>query len=327
MKRIFTLLVIVFAAAAAYAQGFRSISVDGALTGVSVRGTPNELNVVVPQSFDLSAVKINAVPEEGAEIDGALPEDFSVNATQDITLKKADDSGSRTWHLTIRKVKPSPLPLTVEFAATGTTTAAWTPETVGWSYAGIDVSQKAVARYGTATVSFIAAFNEAPANVSYTLNSLSPGFEDGNQFDVDASADGTNWRNIRRFSGTETGVPTTATDYTTDLQTTDRYVRWVYVNRKVNLNLKKFSVAKATNNVSLSRPSVDQPSVFHQPAPGEIVFTQPATKAEVYNLLGKLTAVYDHPSGNISIADGTKGIVIVRATLNDGAIVDRKAVK
>jgi hypothetical protein len=244
MRKIFTLLLAVFAASAAQAQGFSSISVPGAYTDAGIRPGQPLIHFVVPNTFDRTNVAVQYTVEEGSELVGEFPTNFT--ATQTVTVKKTDDSApAKNWKITLNPITPAPLPLAHDFS-TDQTTADWTPATIGWAYAGIDIAQTSVARYGNPGITFIAAFNESPKDVTYTLQSLGGGFVDGSQFDVDASANGITWRTIRSFQGTATGVPTTNTEYTTDLAATDRFVRWVYVTRQgsINVNLRKFSISK-----------------------------------------------------------------------------------
>lgn len=258
MKKVFILLVVAIVTNVTFAQGFGSISIADAsgvkaLTVVSVRGTPNELQAVVPPNFDFSNVVIQATPEDGAEIVGTLPAVFENNVSQDITLKKTDDSGNRTWHLTIKKVNPAALPFAKTFSnSTGNKTADWTTGVLGWAFAGIDTGTAAAARYGAATVSFVVAFSDAPGTVSYQLNTVSNNLANGDEFDVEASANGSVWRTLRSFTQAN-ALTTTATSFQDDLQSTDRYVRWVYVKRTSNLNLNNISVTKA-DEVTVGAP-------------------------------------------------------------------------
>lgn len=328
MKKIFTLLVAFTATTSAFAQGFSSISVEGALTGVSIRGGANELQVVVSENTDLNNIVINATPETGAEIDGALPKVFTENVAQNIPLKKTDGSGSRTWAFTIRKLRPATLPFSKTVAnSDGDKVSDWTTSTLGWSYAGIDIGQAAVIRYGTKTPTFVVGFAESPKNVTYNLYTVSKNFPEGNIFDVEASADGITWRTLHSYVGADALTTTNPSNYSHDLQSTDRFIRWTYTERSsVNLNLNNIVVSQADNSPAGIRPAAAAPA-FYQSAAGEITFTEPVAKAEVYNLLGGKTVVYNNPQGTISIADGVKGVALVRVALKDGSTITKKVVK
>jgi hypothetical protein len=252
MKKIFSLLLACFAVIAAQAQSFTSFEVVGALTQVSTR--TNDLEVVVPNNFDLSNVDFAYQLESGSELDGPLPVDFSTLATQVIKLKKSDNSGSKTLNLTIKKINPSSLPFSKDFAnSTGNKTADWTIETIGWAFAGIDITQAGNARYGTKAVSFIVAFNEAPKSVAYKINCLSAPLAATEDFIVEASANGTTWRTLREFVAGD--LTTTLTLYTENLQSSDRYVRWVYLNRTThNLNINNIVVTEADEVPGIGAP-------------------------------------------------------------------------
>jgi hypothetical protein len=43
--------------------------------------------------------------------------------------------------------------------------------------------------------------------------------------------------------------------------------------------------------------------------------------------MGAKTAVYNNPQGTISIADGVKGVALVRVVLEDGSTITQKVVK
>jgi hypothetical protein len=330
MKKIFTLLVAAVVTTSAFGQGFSSISVDGALTRVTNRSGVNELNVVVPEGFDFSQpVVINAISIADWELDGALPTDFSTNKTQQIKQKRISQTGSKTWDLTIRTLKPAPtLPLTLTFAKDVLQTSYWTPATESWAFAGIDTVQTGVIRYGN-TVLFIVGFSEAPKDVSYKLQVVGSSDLAG-RFDVYASADGVTWRVIKSFQvgGIVAATGNAWTSTTTDLQSTDRYVIWDYTTRSSsqNINLNEIVVSKHEDSQT-GIAQATTASAFYQSAAGEITFTAPVAKAEVFNLLGGKTAEYIQPSGVVSIADGVKGVALIRVQLEDGTVITRKAVK
>jgi hypothetical protein len=267
MKKIFTLLIAVAAATTVFGQGFSSITVDGALTRVTTRSGSNELNVIVPHGFDLSNVVINATSIADWELDGALPTNFSVSATQPIKQKRISQSGSKNWNLTIRTLKSAAsLPLSLTFATGVLQISNWTTTTEGWSYAGIDAGQTSVIRYGN-TVLFIVGFDGEPKKVSYDLQVVGNTSFAG-QFDVYASADGVAWRTVKTFAAGDFGA---VTSMTTPLQSTDRYVIWDYTTRSSSQNVN-------LNNIVVDVPTGIQAAfaavpAFYQSTAGEITFT------------------------------------------------------
>lgn len=331
MKKISTLLFVAVTVTSVFGQGFSTISIEDAagvkaLTQVSVRGGASELQAVVPANFDLAHVVITATAATDSEIlTNPLPSDFSVTNPQTISVKNA--SSTRNFQFTIRKLIPDALPF--EFSAPATTIADWTTTTVGWAHAGIDFNQAGVIRYGTVTPTFIVGFTDSPKDVTYDLQVVGAALTANDEFNVEASADGITWRTLKSFK--EAGaIVANSTGWTTtknDLEASDKYVRWQYVKRTNNLNLNNIVVSKADGgNTTLSSEQV-LTSVFYQSAPGELTFTQPAAKMEVYNLLGGKTAEYAHPQGVVSITDGVKGITLVRVQLENGSVITEKVVK
>jgi hypothetical protein len=219
----------------------------------------------------------------------------------------------------------SSLPLELTFSSAGTTVESWSQETIGWAHTGIDFNQKGVIRYGTVTPTFIVGFTESPKDVSYDLQVVGAALSEGNEFKVEASSDGISWRNIKSFTHAGEIVQQPAwTSTISPLKASDRYVRWQYVTRTNNLNLNNIVVSKAEGDKIGLQVAVP---ALYQSAAGEITFTRPVAKVEAYNLLGAKTAVYNNPQGTISIADGVKGVTLVRVALKDGSTITQKVVK
>lgn len=248
MRKIYSVLFTLCLTASVFAQNIATLSIEGALTSTS-RRTNGEIQAVVAPGFDFSNVAINYTLDAESELAGTMPVDFSASKSQTVTVKKTIDGTTKDWTITIKQINPTALPFSKTFSKTdGNKTADWTEESIGWAFAGINTAQTGTCRFDNSAISFIVAFNTAPASVSYKLASVSNPLVEGDEFAVEASADGVEWRVLRNF--TKAGdLTTTDQSFSDVLKKNDRYVRWVYVKRtSVNVKLNEISVLEAAGD-------------------------------------------------------------------------------
>ncbi len=311
MKKIFTLSMLACASGMIFAQSIATVSVEGSLAPASRRTTnPGLIEAVVAPDFNMSNVIINYTLDDGCELLGPMPTDFSTVNPQTVTVKKTDDETTKDWTINIKKINPSGLPFSKTFSnSEGNKTADWTPATIGWAFSGIDTGQTGTCRYGTADASFVVAFNVSPGTVTYRLNSVSSPFKAGDEFNVESSADGVIWRNLRSFT-TEGALTTAGADFTDNLIVSDRYVRWVYVKRTgINVNLNNIVVNEsagtgASLEITSTGYGLKKFSVKH----GMQLYTKTSNSArDALELHAVVMSDFDYndPANNVfEIADG-----------------------
>lgn len=325
MKKIFSLLFLLAGITSIVTgQSIATISIDGTLAPASRRTTtPGEIQAVVAPDFDLSNVVIHYTLEDGCELASPMPSDFSSINPQTVTVRKTADQTTKNWAITIKKITPAELPFEQAFSSSNPTDS-WSSSTVGWAASGIDPNNSSVARFGTAPVSFVVAFNIAPASVSYELFMVGTSNFSG-EFMVEESADGQEWTTIQAYSSTNPmNKQANKETETKELKSTSRFIRWVYTLRSgINVNLAKFSVAAANSSIKNQQPEAD---LLYQTVPGEVFFNKEIQRVDVYSLLGT-TIHSDLNENRLLFSDGTKGIAVLRIVLNDGSVASYKVTK
>lgn len=104
----------------------------------------------------------------------------------------------------------------------------------GWSQSGItdygsnyDGVGLNAAKYSDANDRIQVFFSSAPSTVSYYIkaNTLTAGYD----FRVQESVNGTNWTDVSVFTSTNNPIPSTAAQYTNNLLSSSRYVRFIFM--------------------------------------------------------------------------------------------------
>ncbi len=260
-----------------------------------------------------------------------MPKDFSSPQTIIVTRNSVD----YTWPISVPKINLAELPLNLTFSSDDP--AIWDSSTSGWVPFGLKTTggRSNVMAFDANQVGVVLGFEGEAVKLTYDLyiNNVAPVTLPADAvFDIlTTDINAKTWTPLYTYNSTNQIPASDAPSITKslDLDANVSYVKFVYTNRGAtdgqNLNLNNIKITKtATSTITPeSSPSV----IFYQPAAGEIIFSQPAVKAEVFNMIGALDAVYNNPGTTLTIADGSKGIVIVRVTLGDGTVVSQKAVK
>ena len=209
------------------------------LNGLAHRPENKIIEILVPEGFNLANVSVDYALEGTGILSENMPTDFT---TPKIVKTKTDASASTDteWTVTLREVKSETLPFFLDFSQAGLTPAAWNESSKGWAYAGIDNGQANVARFINNTSTFIVAFSEAAENISYSLNSIGLAFGEG-LFHIYASSDGEIWNILRTFDNSNP-IARTSSLYTDNLSEDIRYVKLVYTDYTVNINLRSISI-------------------------------------------------------------------------------------
>lgn len=216
------------------------------LNGLAHRTGARIIDILVPENFNLTQVTVDYALDGAGLLIGEMPVDFS--SPQIVKTKKDEASEDVQWTVTLKKVKSSYLPISLDFSAGNITTAGWNENTKGWAWAAIDPTQTKVVRFGNLTATFLIAFSNQTDAVSYTLNKIGGDYGDA-LFHVYASADGVQWTTLRTFDK-DNPLQSSITSYTDSLTADVRYIKWVYTKRVLNVNL---------NNISVLPKEIDHP--------------------------------------------------------------------
>lgn len=310
MKKLFTFFAVCLMAASISAQNFMkfdAVDINGvkALHGIAHRTGASQLDILVPENFDVANVNVDW---NISATDEMLTSPFPTDFTSPQTISVKSPTNTKNWTVTFKKVKPAALPLDLTFSADFPTNS-WDGNTLGWAGAALDPADKnsSVVRFATVTTTFITAFTDAPGKVSFTMKALAA-FGEG-VFDVLSSEDGITWKSEMQMNS-ENAVPQADTEYSFTPLSNVRYVKWVYTKRVANMTMNNITIEKATSTVI--EESAVTPNVYVNG--NELVVAAEINKVEVYNVAGAQALVANNPSTSIDLSGLAKGIYVAKAT-------------
>jgi hypothetical protein len=287
--------------------------------------------MIVTNDVDLSNVNVslNVGTTAFVEAPNPLPTDWS-STVSGIKVSLNDLSSWAKYNITIKKIKPAPLPLEIKTGTGNFDPTSWTPQTVGW--AGVCIEKNfTLIRLNSVKRSFMVAFNSAPDSLIYTIKYLTTSFPaDGTViFDVDGSADGVNWTSINQYNGTNP-MPLSSPAVVARLKIAPeyRYVRWVYTKRATtNVNIENILVTKDTTT---SVATGIAPTVKLYPLGNQALRLEGAEEVasvQLYSVAGVLLLEARNPSTDIQLDNLLSGVVIGKITLKNGAVVSSKIIR
>lgn len=209
------------------------------LNGLAHRTGAKIIDILVPEEFNLTALTVDYEIAGSGQLAEPMPTDFS--SPQIVKTQQDASSPTTDWTVTVRKVKSAPLPLFLDFADSNYTPADWNETSAGWAWAAIDTGQKKVVRFGNLTATLIVAFNSSAESITYSMGTVGGNDFSTGLFHVYASADGEHWTVLRTFDQANPLIGV-RDNYTENLDADVRFVKWVYTQRVVNVNIYGISV-------------------------------------------------------------------------------------
>lgn len=318
MRKIFTFLLTCAFATSLSAQNFMKFdAIDGsgvkALNGLAHRTGAGQMEILVPTNFDLTNVAVDYQIAETDELLSAMPTNFS--SPQKVNLKSP--TSTKEWTITFKKVKPSALPIELNFSATNLS-SDWTADTEGWAGASIDPAQNKVVRFSNVTTAFVTAFSDAPKAVTYKIFSVGATAFTG-IFDVFTSADGNTWDTAEQFNTTNPMATGSAQEYSLTLAPSVRYIKWVYTERAgTNVTLNNILVEKA-EGTSIDNETSEANQMYVNNNELFVSDNSSIAKLEVFNLIGTQVYSVKQPNNVTNLSTLSQGIYIAKATSIDGA--------
>lgn len=322
MKKLFTLIAaMTLTATAAHSQRVYDITFEG-VTPLSKCGYANPsssknglLEVVFPEGTNLSNIKATFVPsdETTSVTTTPIPTDFTNQ--QLITVAK-DGTTPVNYNVVFRTMKPAALPFSLSFSSTNL--PVWTSETLGWAGTCVDATRANV-QFGNKNRGFILAFNSAPSTLAYTI--LASGtWDPSNVFDVEQSADGISWSNVKKYTG-DGALTSTSVPELMSLDQATRFIRFNYTSRtgNANVSMNDFVVTKSTGT-SLSTEKVSNVKAFISQGTKSLNIQNAAevAKLEILNMFGQTVCSVAQPDNNISLAQLSEGVYFIKMSLKNG---------
>lgn len=304
-----------------FAQNFTKFEVsDGSskkgLHGLAHRTGAAIIDILVPEDFDLTTVAIEYELDLNVElITNPLPTDFS--SPQTISTKNTETEATKNWTVTLKKVRKAPLPLALDFSSTDLNIADWNKDVIGWAPAAIDGGQASVIRYGNLTATFITAFENAPEQAVYSLNVVGAANEFGDAlFVVSTSADGETWTAIRTFDK-DHPILNEKTQYTDNLASDVRYIKWVYITRVNNVNLNNITITKKEETgVLTSEEQMNQ--IYFTGNRLRVSNPELVKEISLYSITGSLIMRTENPAAITNIENVTNGLYMAKVKYNTG---------
>lgn len=340
---LFTVLML-FAFSTTFAQRISDLTVEGE-TALTPFGAFNPKNngkrtgtgeIIYKHTTDLSNVNVTLNVGSAAKV--TEPSPWPTNWSSTVSGIKVSSTENANWadyNITIKKIKPAPLPLIINTGSDGDFNSdSWTPETLGWAGAAIDKG-KNVIRFGSANRSFVVAFNESPDKIKFVMKSLGDwNAEVENIFDVEASPDGKNWTTVIKYSKTELMPPASPpTEREFQLAPEDRFVRWIYSVRDkasgggFNVLLEDIAVTKLVSSIDKERKM--EIGVTFISTKNILMFKDntPIKSLSIYTTSGTTVCQYNNPGKAVSIPVIPKGVYLLKMNLKNGGVMTEKLIK
>lgn len=294
--------------------------------------TAGDLQIVYSPTADLS--NVTAVITCGSSIvdQSTVPTNFE-NPVKGIKLTDATDPNNPKWALydvTCKKVQPTTLPFTLEMTAN--MAESWTTSTKGWAAACIQKKQTET-RFGNPKSNLITHFSDIPKLLQYTINASTEAFDDGAVFDIEESANGSDWTVVVSYTKDNMpGSKALPADKVkeNELKVSSRYVRFCYTLRpgKSNVTISTLTITKDTQS-AIETLSSDAVQLYPIPAASILNITAPQAIKSValYNTTGQLVLRSMAVESQLSIEGIANGYYNALITLEDGSQVSKAIIK
>ncbi len=284
--------------------------------------------MVFPAGTDFSniAVTLNVGTDSQVEAPVPLPTDWS-STVSGIKVTKLDNSSWAKYNITLKAIKPAPLPLEIKTGAGNFDSNSWTKETVGWAASCIDKSQTLI-RFGSVNRNFVVAFNDTPDSLIYTIKFLAATWDVANIFDIDGSADGITWTSIKQYNATE-AMPISSPTVVTRLKIAPefRYIRWVYTKRNsTNVSLENILVKKDTAT-NVESNEVQKVKLVVKGDQLQLLNAEEVNVVKIYSLTGSLVMQVSAPSSDMSLQSLNQGMYIAELQLKNNTKVSTRFVR
>jgi hypothetical protein len=341
---IFTIVVCLISSYAS-AQIVSDFSIDGLTPlapfvafGPSANNDPSKgglVEMTYPSNTDLTNVNVNfsfTSPNGGVILEPApLPTDWSSTVENIKIQRQFNGTTINYYNVTCKVIKPATLPIEIKTGTGGNfNSSSWTSSTVGWA-SGCITRDRDFIQYGINKSSFVLAFTNAPDSLYYSISidHATNTWPTTALFDVEGSADGNVWTQIRQYNQTN-ALPTTRANAITEpikLDSQFRYIRWVYTNRvTVNVALENI---KVTRDITSSTRQLNAQKVSTYVSDNKLKFQgqELISDLRIYNASGNLLSTHTNLDQSIDIKMLPQGLYLVKMKLTTGDYVSNKFIR